>query len=187
MNRAVTNRKNVTALATVVVSMLLAASPGNARADVVYTYTGNDFTTFYAPYTGSDYVTLSITLSTPLPPNFVFQLVTPLSFTASDGVQTITNTDAAAAPIALSTNSLGAITEWGIAIYGPAYAGVILTNSYPGDYTDRGSNPVGNGENLNDPGTWSVPEPSSLAIIAAAMTVLGSIRRRRPDRLPGSM
>jgi hypothetical protein len=61
-----------------------------AHANVILTYTGNDFTSFTAPYTATDKVTATITLAIPLG-NGVNEHVAPLAFTLNDGVQTITN------------------------------------------------------------------------------------------------
>jgi hypothetical protein len=64
---------------------LLGASQAIATT---YTYTGHDFTAASGAYTTSDSVTASVTLSQPLGPNFA-GVVTPVSFTISDGRDTI--------------------------------------------------------------------------------------------------
>ena len=53
-----------------------------AHASVILTYTGNDFTTFVSPYTGTDKVTATITLASALGPNFS-GFVAPISFSLS--------------------------------------------------------------------------------------------------------
>jgi hypothetical protein len=73
------------------IGILILATMGTlARADVVYTYTGNPFTSVLGSYTTSDFVSVSFTLATPLGPNFAFAFISPTDFTFSDGQQTFT-------------------------------------------------------------------------------------------------
>ena len=63
-----------------------------AHADVTYTYTGNDFTNIAGPYTTSESISGTVTLSSALPDNQVTLLtVTPVSFSFMDGIHTITD------------------------------------------------------------------------------------------------
>ena len=66
-------------------------------ANTIYTYTGNSFTTVSGPYTTSDFVSGSVTLSSALGSNFASALgpgfsntVTVVSFSFTDGVKTYT-------------------------------------------------------------------------------------------------
>jgi hypothetical protein len=73
------------------VGALSLAYPASVQAvPTTYKYTGNHFTDVSGPYTTSMFVTAMVTLAGPLPANFE-GFVTPLAFTFSDGVQTITN------------------------------------------------------------------------------------------------
>jgi hypothetical protein len=89
-----------------------------------YTYTGNDFNYFAAVgepqvYTASDFVTIQFTLSAPLTYNPGGSYVTPTSFSASDGVQTITNTSANLYDYSFQffINGSGAIAAWNVYVY----------------------------------------------------------------------
>jgi hypothetical protein len=75
----------------------LGLSAESARANVSYLYTGNDFITASAPFTTNDKVMISLTLASALPPNLTVGGVnnaSPLAFTASDGVDTFTDSTA---------------------------------------------------------------------------------------------
>jgi hypothetical protein len=86
-----------------------------ANANVILTYTGKDFTNFTAPYTGTDMVTAAITLANPLGDNLNLAPVTPLAFSLSDGVQTVTNnTPSLNTSFEFSTNAVGVIDGWSV-------------------------------------------------------------------------
>src|SRR5437870_3389424 len=75
-----------------------------ANADVTYTYMGNDFTLFTGPYTGNDFVAVSITLASALGASAPFQGVSPTAFRISDGVQSFDNNSP---PVLILTFDLG--------------------------------------------------------------------------------
>ena len=77
----------------VVVSVAFAVAGTNAKANVVYTYQGDYFNIFYGSYSGADSVSGSITLSSALGDNLFYTDVTPISFTFSDGIQTVTSSE----------------------------------------------------------------------------------------------
>jgi hypothetical protein len=88
-------------------------SLSGANANVTLTYTGNDFTNVASPYTRSDMVTATITLSASLGDSLNFETVSPLAFTLNDGVDTLTNTSTLfARDFRFSTDANGNITQW---------------------------------------------------------------------------
>jgi len=97
-------------LALTAVAALSLTYPASVQADTTYQYTGNPFNSFSTPpgpYTTSDFVTVMMTFASPLARNMPFGSVRPLSFSVSDGVQTITNVNFQTAAIALATGSSG--------------------------------------------------------------------------------
>src|SRR5947207_7645864 len=82
-----------------------------------YVYTGNPFTFAVSPYTTSDRVTGTVELASPLPPNFDLATVSPLAFSFSDGVQTITSATVGEVGVfKFHTDSTGSITEWEVSL-----------------------------------------------------------------------
>jgi len=108
-----------------VLSASLAALAGApAGADVVYTYTGNDFTTATSPYTQSDHLVIELDFTDALPANLQLSpSSTPFSFAIYDGVHTITDATALGPhTFALATDANGNIVNWGInVLLGPPY------------------------------------------------------------------
>jgi len=60
-----------------------------AKASVIYTYTGNDFTSADSPYTTNDNVTATLTYDTPLAASTTSNFL-PTSFVLLDGVDVLT-------------------------------------------------------------------------------------------------
>jgi hypothetical protein len=77
-----------------------------------YVYTGNPFTFVSGPYTTSDFVSGMVTLAGPLAPDTISFNVTPLAFSFSDGVQTITNQNASGSLFIFTTDGAGMIIQW---------------------------------------------------------------------------
>jgi hypothetical protein len=182
------------AAAAVAACFTLLGSPA-ARANVILTYTGNDFNSFSAgqtTYTTADKVTASINLASPLGDDHPFFTVTPLAFSISDGVQTLTNkTPGVGDVFVFETNSTGVITFWDF------HAGVGATSTVgsvnllfpPGEVFDFGNMTLPTigfqqGAVHGDPGSFiatTVPEPPTVSLLGGGLLSLSLLwlRRRR--------
>jgi hypothetical protein len=156
-------------LASAASTILLAASTLAAHADTTYTYTGSDFSIFLSPYTGSDSVTGSITLDSPLDDNFLGS-VTPDSFSFSDGHHS-TDSGVDSSSFTLDTDASGDITGW-LIVFDLSNGGIIQSTATTGDATFQID---GSAAASFQPGTWSettnspVPEPESLLLIGTGL------------------
>ena len=155
-----------------------------------YTYTGNDFTFFNAPYTGSDSVTGSVTFASALSSVGSFHGFTATAFSFSDGVQTITDaTPGVGSTFDFKTDASGTIIGWEIVVdIGSVLADNITTQNGPAGIFDSGeiNNDNSSGTIFRDPGTWvsslsstSVPEPATISLFCAGLAGLGMMRRRQ--------
>jgi hypothetical protein len=116
--------------------------------------------------------------------------VQPLSFSFTDGVQTIDNVSATSSQFGIGTNSSGAIDAWRIVVQ--TLVGTtnkeIATALVPFSImtSDSGNNSGTLGENHGDPGTWTettassaVPELSTFALLGSGIIGLAGVARRR--------
>jgi hypothetical protein len=172
------------------------SAAASASANVVYDYTGNDYTSYAGTYTGTEKVTLTITLASALGANITQVYADPLSFLISDGVQTITNTTPGVSFSALfSTNAAGTITNWDIYTQfydaiARVYDHIESNNSigfFPYDYAAHGVNPDdGSYGRSGVPGEWTVtaavPEPSTWAMMILGFGGVGFMAYRRKSK-----
>jgi|SRR6516162_2203838 hypothetical protein len=107
-------------LALTAVAVLSVVYPASVQADTTYTYTGNPFTSVSGPpHTMSDFVSGMLTLAGPLAPNFN-GFVTPIAFSFSDGVQTITNLTPGlgqSLTFHFQTGPIGVISDWNVDVF----------------------------------------------------------------------
>jgi len=108
------------------VPALSLAYPASVQAvPTTYQYTGNPCTFATGPYTTSMFVTAMVTLAGPLGVNMPLTEVHPIAFTLSDGVQTITNTDAIDFSLfEFTTDAFGHIAAWRVDAYLAPFTGI---------------------------------------------------------------
>ena len=88
-----------------------------AKADTIYTYTGNDFEVVDGPYSTSDYISASFTFADPLSFGFL-NYVSPTSWSITD--QTLTLTSASDnLVLGLEADAAGDIVAWNISASTP--------------------------------------------------------------------
>ena len=128
------------------VSVLLIMMTASANASFVYSYTGNNFNSFSSPssWDTSKKVSGTFELQNALGQDLFGSQITPTSFSFTDGVNTITDTDVAGDPLLYNvefnfhTDSNGDITTWSIYLdFGP-----VSTPFYPGTLGSIGDNLV---------------------------------------------
>jgi hypothetical protein len=172
-------------LALTAVAALSFAYPASVQADpITYVYTGNPFNDWTGPYSTSDFVTATVTLSSPLAANLSLTGVTPLTFSMSDGVQTITSGNAVGSAFQFATGPTGAITNWDIEVTSNGFGDNITLRFEDLDSVDGGhrdEDPAGFGQVLDNPGVWVTAVPdvgSSLALLSLSLTALGVAARQ---------
>jgi hypothetical protein len=161
---------------------------------VTYTYAGNSFSAFASgPYSNSDSLSVSFELAAALGGGLSDVDITPalLTFSANDGVQTITQaTPVTTKEFRVSTSLGGDITAWGI---GVGVAGTFFIKSCGGlattppspkcslnEAADRGTLNPWHGVNFDSPGTWNtLPEPSTALLAAMGLACFGARGRAK--------
>src|SRR6266481_4265149 len=159
-------------------SLLCVMLPGTLRADTVYTYTGNDYTTCFGTYSngtpgtcGGPYaLSLTFVLTTPLVVSDITADVSTFSFTDGTGL-TLTNANSSSYDFTVLGITNGAITQWNMnACKDIACATSAGTANNPvtvEDFSVTGK-VIGFGDIASGPGTWTVtstPEPGSLLLL----------------------
>jgi hypothetical protein len=94
------------------------ASVTQALATTIYAYTGNNFTLYPSPYTDQMSVSATFSLAQPLAANLNFSSVSPISFSLSDGVNTITDQsdNLLSTLFRFITDGSGNIQEWNVSV-----------------------------------------------------------------------
>ena len=185
------------------VSSVLALSlASSAKADTVYAYIGQPFTTFKGGFACPSICNLtgSFTVSTALGDNLTLQPITPTSFSFTDGVTTIADTTPGGqlAYLLVGTNATGAIDSWNIGLTLPGTGGSFnigsadtrtINEAPPTDDTFFFTNLISDSAAVfNSPGTWSItttatPEPSSWLLLAGGLTGLWGLRRKACSKI----
>jgi hypothetical protein len=158
-----------------------------AHADTTYTYVGQPFSTAFAPFTLQDSVTGSFATSAPLADNLSDVRINPTSFSFSDGLDVLTQSSAGVSSFVISTDSNGAIINWGILVVSTDSKIQIETTGGP-EFPDEdgdlgfGSRNFG-GNNVSgtftSPTAAQTPEPSSMIMLGTGlMGIAGTLRRR---------
>jgi len=143
--------------------MTLTLGVAPAFGDTMYSYTGNPMV--YSA-TGNANVcagspcilTESFTMATPLGNNvpFSYTNISPESFSFTDGIQTLTNTNASIVAFDFGTDSNGNINNWVIEVMANGYNGWIYSES---NYTPGGVDESYNGYsiyNVGSSGAWNL-------------------------------
>jgi hypothetical protein len=157
-----------------------------------YTYTGNPFNEFIGGAACPPMCSISgsFTLAEPLPDNRPLTLISPLSFSFTDGSATITQANQFITEFLIMTDSQGDIVAWLVVVASqssPSNSVEFFTDGVfkigPQDFTCTGP-PCTMNVALVDysPGTWtssSVPEPSTLLLFGPGfLGMLGFYKKR---------
>lgn len=166
------------------VTVLLFAGSGIAAADVMYNFVGAPFNTFTnttCPPTCE--LTGSFTVATALPPNLVVDQgsFTPISFSFTDGLSTVTNLTATISGFSVGTDASGKIVTWDI--FADDAFSQMFAFSDPPNLTQEGNNAQTYQAYFfghTSGGSWTVvPEPSTLLMLGSSVFGLaGGLRRK---------
>jgi hypothetical protein len=168
--------------------------PISAKADVVYSYTGNNYNSVSDPayFTELEHMTGTVTLGAALADSLAFPtVVSPLAFSFSDGAgHTISNTTPGFTNVfEFGTDASGRITSWLIDLFEPGVFEIHteqtgaagnqeeVSGFFPGlEYAT--AQPNQDGWTSADAGR-GVPEPSNWALMILGFGGLGAMLRRR--------
>jgi PEP-CTERM motif len=169
-----------------------------SRADTTYTYAGNPFNQFGGSAACPPQCSFSgfFTVAGPLPDSSTVGF-TPLTFSFTDGLSTVTQANALAFEGEVITNSSGEIVSWNLGfdenscVTGPCFfsgtnpPGCMGCRVVDGSF---GPEAFGFAEIDNSPGVWtmstSAPEPSSLLLLGMGlMATVGSSLRKKKSRV----
>jgi hypothetical protein len=187
-------------IAAVCFVLAMFAGASSLKADVTYTYTGQDFTDVYGsdPYSTSDHLSGWISEPTALTPGEHDYVGILPDFSFTDGRYTIDSANSGFSLLSLFVEPSGQIDTWFFifdatdAVFGSCESVQSFFDCSSGvqDFTfDQVSN--SGGDNSDSPGTWTqgaVPEPASaLLFVSGMMGVMGLVRiTKRKVATPGT-
>jgi hypothetical protein len=173
----------------------LVASLTPAKADVIYSYTGNPFNVFAGVSCPSTCdITASFTVAQALPDDLSYDAlvtnITPIAFSITDGVNTFTQlSNLSQTLISIGTDGSGTINKWDFYLIASGSPGGSLATYAPNqdnifqDYSQFTSSAYA--YNRNDPGTWSVsavPELSTWAMMLIGFAGVGFVTYYRAKK-----
>jgi hypothetical protein len=180
-----------------ILSVALLILPAPLFADTYYSYTGNAFEEVQGNFTTSDSISGIIDLAAALPDDAYSDLVVPISFSFTDGIDTFTNTNTIYSNFTFYTDANGDITAWfdNISTYDATIQFYNLAAfPYGPPAEDAAQDGFGTySANFDDPGVWvdppgpdtppAVPEPSPLLLVATGLLGALPVLRRRVSTL----
>ena len=166
--------------------VFLLFSIGSARADVTYTYTGNDYSTANFSYSTNDYLSGELTFTTALGDNLGYARVAAASFSYTGGVAGDTFTDNnSSSAVFVSTNAIGVIDRWYVVLTSTANGQYFVQNQYSPDGAqfDQLVTSYGNAH-VYSAGQWAVtvaavPEPETYVMLLAGLGFTCVMTRRK--------
>jgi hypothetical protein len=167
------------------VAALSLVYPASVQANIIYTYEGPTFLLVTGPYTTSDFVTATLELAQPLPPDFS-GFVQPSSWRVGDGVQLLVKGFGEFGNFFFVTNADGDITAWSFGVFNGGHPNDFHIDSLGLGFltVDVGVVRTGFGIYIGPPGPlgWSsveVPDAgSTLSLMTPTLMALGLLARR---------
>jgi hypothetical protein len=176
----------LSAVALMAQAAMFAAAPANAS--VVLTYTGNNFTSVFAPgYTTSDKITGTLTLSSALPDSLTTltdETALVIAYSFSDGVTTFSTgcCDTGNQTIfEFTTDASGNILDWIVTLEtDDNHTGDLTTEGGASPFDQSLTNGELGGSNAGMPGVWAleaatsaVPEPGTWSLLLLGFGTIG--------------
>lgn len=181
------DRRRITIMATIIAVAACALSSGAKAVPFVYNYVGNDFTVFNGgTYMAGDKVTgtFTVDLTSNISQAFADHTADILSFSFSDGPQTIDDGNGSITSFSFGTDVSGDIDGYTIEVMGGGLGGRIVVQS-SGFFSDLGEIDDETSAFATDAGTWTkegdnieTPVPPALPLLLTGLAGFAFLRRR---------